>query len=88
MLSDGLAKIFDRTKHSQYTQELRSHLPFDGGMPKETMISYLEHAGFTDVCFRDLMYIREMQKPQQPWYRRFAPSKSYYILAATKRTDT
>jgi hypothetical protein len=49
------------------------------------MVSYLEHAGFTDLCFRDLMYIRDMQKPQQPWYRRFAPGKTYYILAAKKQ---
>jgi hypothetical protein len=26
-----------------------------------------------------------MQKPFQPWYRKFAPSKSYYILVAVKQ---
>lgn len=84
MVSDGLAKIFDRTNHSHYDKKLRSQLPYDGGVPHETMVSYLERAGFTDLCFRDLMYIRDMQKPQQPWYRRFAPGKTYYILAAKK----
>jgi ubiquinone/menaquinone biosynthesis C-methylase UbiE len=85
MVSDGLAKIFDRTNHSHYDKKLRSQLPYDGGVPHETMVSYLERAGFTDLCFRDLMYIRDMQKPQQPWYRRFAPGKTYYILAAKKQ---
>lgn len=85
LLSDGLAKIFDRTNHSHYDKNLRSHLPYDGGMPKEIMMSCLDDAGFGGASFRDLMYIREMQKPQQPWYRRFAPSKTYYILAAKKQ---
>jgi hypothetical protein len=62
-----------------------SQLPYDGGVPKETMVSDLEHAGFTGICFRDLMYIREMQKRQQPWYQRFASGKTYYILAARKQ---
>jgi ubiquinone/menaquinone biosynthesis C-methylase UbiE len=84
-ISDGLALIIDRSHCSHYDKNLRSHLPHDGGVPKETMISYLERAGFIGTAFRDLMYIREMQKPQQPWYRRFAPSKSYYILSATKQ---
>jgi ubiquinone/menaquinone biosynthesis C-methylase UbiE len=87
-LSDGLAGIFDHTNHGHYDKKLRSQLPYDGGVPKETMISYLEHAGFTSIEFRDLMYIREMQKPQQPWFRRFAPGKTYYILAATKQNRT
>lgn len=85
MVSDGLARIFDRTNHSHYDKKLRSHLPYDGGVPHETMVSCLERAGFVDLCFRDLMYIREMQKPLQPWYRRFAPGKTYYILTATKK---
>lgn len=85
VFSDGLAKIFDRTHRSHYDTNLRSQLPYDGGVPQETMVSYLENAGFTGITIRDLMYIREMQKPQQSWYRRFAPSKTYYILAATKR---
>lgn len=88
MLSDGLARIFDHSHHSQYDKELRSQLPYDGGMPKETMISYLGRTGFGGIEFRDLMYIREMQKSQQPWYRRFAPGKTYYILTATKRVES
>lgn len=85
ILSDGLAKIFGHTHGGHYDKKLRSQLPYDGGVPKETMVSDLEDAGFTGICFRDLMYIREMQKPQQPWYLRFAPAKTYYILAATKQ---
>jgi ubiquinone/menaquinone biosynthesis C-methylase UbiE len=84
ILSDGLAKIFGHTHGGHYDEKLRSQLPYDGGVPKETMVSDLEHAGFTGICYRDLMYIQKMQKPQQPWYRRFAPGKTYYILAATK----
>jgi ubiquinone/menaquinone biosynthesis C-methylase UbiE len=84
-LSDGLARIFDRTHGHHYDTNLRSQLPYDGGVPHETMVPCLENAGFTGISIRDLMYIREMQKPEQPWYRRFAPGKTYYILTATKK---
>ncbi len=85
-LSDGLASIFGHTHGGHYDKKLRSQFPCDGGVPKETMVSDLEHAGFTGISYRDLMYIQEMQIPQQPWYRRFAPGKTYYLLAAKKRT--
>ena len=85
IVSDGLSRIFGHTHGGHYDKKLRDQLPYDGGVPKETMVADLEHAGFTGICFRDLMYIREMQKPQQPWYQRFAPAKTYYILAATKQ---
>lgn len=84
-LSDGLAKIFGHTHGGHYDKSLRCQLPYDGGVPRETMESDLEQAGFTAPCFRDLMYIRDLQKPLQPWYLRFAPSKTYYLIAATKR---
>jgi Methylase involved in ubiquinone/menaquinone biosynthesis len=84
ILSDGLTRIFGHTHGGHYDKKLRSQLPYDGGVPKETMVSDLEHAGFTRIWVRDLRYIREMQKAQQPWYQRFAPAKTYYILAATK----
>ncbi len=83
-VSDGLAKLFGHTHGGHYDEELRSQLPYDGGVPEETMISDLKDAGFTGICCRDLMYIQEMQKSQQPWFRRFAPGKTYYILAARK----
>jgi len=85
LLSDGLARVFDPSSHSHYSKELRNQLPHDGGIPKETMTSFLERAGFSGIGFRDLMYIREMQKAQQPWYRRFVPQKTYYILTAKKQ---
>ncbi|MFA4861322.1 class I SAM-dependent methyltransferase [Methanoregula sp.] len=83
-LSNGLAKIFGHTHGGHYDKELRSQLPYDGGVPKEAMISGLSHAGFVNISIRDLMYIREIQKSQIPWYQRFAPAKTYYLLAATK----
>jgi ubiquinone/menaquinone biosynthesis C-methylase UbiE len=85
MVSDGLARVFGHTHGGHYDKKLRSQLPYDGGVPKETMISDLEHAGFTGICIRDLMYIREIQKRQQTWYQRFAPARTYYIVAATKQ---
>ncbi len=85
LLSNGLTRIFDPSCHSHYTKELRNELPHDGGIPKETMTSFLERAGFSVEDFQDLMYIREMQKARQPWYRRFAPQKTYYILTAKKQ---
>lgn len=86
ILSGGLARIFGHTHGGHYDQKLRSQLPYDGGVPKETMVSDLERAGFTGIRFRDLMYIRDIQKLQQPWYQRFAPSRTYYIVAATKQS--
>jgi ubiquinone/menaquinone biosynthesis C-methylase UbiE len=85
LLSNGLAKISGHTHGGHYDEKLRSQLPYDGGVPEETLVSDLELAGFTDICCRDLMYIQEMQKSEQPWYRRFAQGKTYYILSATKQ---
>ncbi len=84
VVSDGLARIFGHSHGGHYDTKLREQLPYDGGVPEETMISDLEHAGFTGICVRDLMYIRDLQKPHQPWYQRFAPARTYYLLAATK----
>jgi ubiquinone/menaquinone biosynthesis C-methylase UbiE len=86
MLSDGLARIFGDTHGGHYDTRIWSQLPYGGGVPEETMRSDLVHAEFTNICYYDLMYIREMQKPHQPWYRRFAPGKTYYLIAATKQT--
>ena len=86
ILSDGLARIFGHRHGGHYDPELRSQLPYDGGVPEETIISELEHAGFTGIRVRDLMYIREIQKRRQPWYERFAPARTYYIVAAMKQS--
>ena len=85
MLSDGLARIFGYTHGGRYDTQIWSQLPYGGGVPEETMRSVLEHAGFTNIWCHDLMYIREMQEPGQPWFRRFASGKTYYLLAATKQ---
>jgi ubiquinone/menaquinone biosynthesis C-methylase UbiE len=66
MVSDGLAKIFGHTHGGHYNKKLRSQLPYDGGVPHETLVFDLEKAGFTGICLRDLMYIRELQKMHQP----------------------
>jgi ubiquinone/menaquinone biosynthesis C-methylase UbiE len=84
LLSNGLAKISGHSHGGRYDEKLRGQLPYDGGVPEETMVSDLEHAGFTGICCRDLMYIQEIQNSQQPWYRRFAQGRTYYILSATK----
>jgi len=83
-VSDGLSRIFGHHHGGHYDENLWSELPFGGGVPKETMADTLEHAGFTGISFRDLMYIREIQKRGQPWYQRFAPAETYYIAAAKK----
>ncbi len=85
IVSDSMTRIFGRTHGGHYDKKLRRQLPYDGGVPKETMVSDLKRAGFSGICVRDLMFIREMQKSQQPWYQRFAPARTYYILAATKQ---
>lgn len=84
ILSDGMARISGHSHGGHYDKKLRDQLPYDGGVPEETMISDLKNAGFTSICYQDLMYIQKMQKPEQPWYRRFAPGKTYYILTAIK----
>ncbi|MEI7856880.1 MAG: class I SAM-dependent methyltransferase [Methanomicrobiales archaeon] len=84
-MSDGLARLLGHTHGGHYNEEIRSQLPYDGGVAEETMVSYLEHAGFTGVTVRDLMYIREIQKCGQSWYQRFAPARTYYLVAATKQ---
>ncbi len=86
-IGDGLTRLFERddAHHRSYDKNLRSLLPHDGGMPRKTVLAYLERAGFSQMNFRDLMYIREMQKQQLAWYRKIAPTKSYYILVATKQ---
>lgn len=86
-MSNVLTRIFEPedTHHKSYDRALREQLPHDGGVPKETMLSYLDRAGFARMQFRDLMYIREIQKPELPWYRRLSPGKSYYILVGKKQ---
>ncbi len=88
-LGNGLTRLMERgdTHHRSYDSDLRSQLPHDGGVPKEAALAYLRDAGFSGMKFQDLMYIRDMQRQRQAWYRRIAPSKSYYLLTG-KRTTT
>jgi ubiquinone/menaquinone biosynthesis C-methylase UbiE len=85
IVSDGLSRIFGHAHGGHYDKKLRSQLPYDGGVPEETMVSDLEHAGFTGICLRDLMYIHEIQKHEHPWYQGFAPARTYYLVTATKQ---
>jgi hypothetical protein len=82
-----MTRIFepDTTSRKSYDRALRSRLPHDGGVPKETMLAYLGRAGFFNMQSGDLMYILELQKPQIPWYRRLTSARSYYLIAATKK---
>jgi len=87
-LSNGIAKILDRTRHNNLDKKFQSQLPFNGrngGIPKEKLGSFLERAGFSGISFQNITYIREMQKFQQPWYRRFVPTQCYYIISATRQ---
>jgi len=85
-LSEYLTSVFESTNsHSHgYDKALRNALPHDGGVSQEAMQMYLDNAGFSDVSFRDLMYIRSLQRKQMPWYRKITTGKSYYILQAKK----
>jgi len=86
-LGDFLTRVFEPedTHHKSYGRTLRNQLPHDGGVPRDRAQTYLEQAGFSGMYFRDLMYIRELQKPQLAWYRRLSPGKSYYLLTGTKQ---
>jgi ubiquinone/menaquinone biosynthesis C-methylase UbiE len=88
-VSDGLTRIIERdnTHHRSYDKKLRGHLPHDGGVSKEVVQGYLESAGFSGGRFRDLMYIRLLQRDQLPWYRKITSGKSYYLLTASKRPE-
>jgi ubiquinone/menaquinone biosynthesis C-methylase UbiE len=85
-ISSGMARIFEpeSTHPASYSEGVRTRLPLGGGVSEETMQAFLQQAGFLDMQFRDLMYIRELQKLQLPWYRRFAQGKSYYLVTSTK----
>jgi len=86
-ISSGMTRIFEpeKTHPASYDTTLRSRLPHEGGVPMETMLAYLKHAGFSNLQSRDLMYIRELQKSQISWYRRLAQGRSYYLIASTKQ---
>jgi ubiquinone/menaquinone biosynthesis C-methylase UbiE len=85
-ISSGMARIFEpeHTHPASYSEGVRTRLPLGGGVSEETIQAYLQQAGFLDMQFRDLMYIRELQKLQLPWYRKLAQGKSYYIVASKK----
>jgi len=85
-ISSAMTRIFDPGNASgkSYDRSLRNQLPHDGGVPQETMMAWLERAGFFNMQFRDLMYIHELQKLHLPWYKRFAAGRSYYIIVSIK----
>jgi ubiquinone/menaquinone biosynthesis C-methylase UbiE len=85
-ISSGMARIFEpeNTHPASYGQDLRNRLPLGGGVPEETMLAYLGQAGFQNIQFRNLMYIRELQKSRLPWYRNLAQGKSYYVVTSRK----
>lgn len=85
-LSDGLSRLFEgnNAHRRSYDDHLRDHLTYDGGVPEEVVHTYLERSGFSDITFQDLMYIRELQKSDTPWYRRLVQTRSYYLLAGRK----
>jgi ubiquinone/menaquinone biosynthesis C-methylase UbiE len=83
-LSNGLSKISGDTHGGHYDNNLRAQLPYGGGVPGEALVTEVEQAGFTGISCRDIMHIRDMQKLQQPWYRRFAQGRTYYLLTAIK----
>lgn len=85
-VSEGLTSIFERSNSHRrgYDKNLRHFLPHDGGVSPEVMHEYLEGSGYKDATFRDLLYIRMLQRERMPWYRKITPGKSYYILQAKK----
>lgn len=85
MLSDVFAKIFGNTHDGYYDKKLRSQLPYDWGVPSEALVSEFEFTGFTDIRFRDLMFIQMIQNQKQPWFRRFSPGNTYYLGVAIKK---
>nr|WP_319540616.1 class I SAM-dependent methyltransferase [uncultured Methanospirillum sp.] len=85
-LSEFLTSVFESNNSHRrgYDKNLRKALPHDGGVSQEAMRKYLDKTGFTDVTFRDLMYIRALQRERMPWYRKITAGKSYYIIHAKK----
>ncbi len=74
----------EKTHGKSYDKTVRSQLPYEGGVPKETIFTCLERTGFFKIHYSDLMYIREIQKQQMPWYKRFVKGKSYYLVHSKK----
>ena len=86
-VSSGMARIFepDNTHHRSYGPDIRSRLPYGGGVPEEITLKYLEEAGFVHIQTRDLMYIRGLYRPELPWYKKLNQGRSYYIIASMKK---
>jgi ubiquinone/menaquinone biosynthesis C-methylase UbiE len=85
-ISSCMSRIFEpeHTHPESYDRAIRSRLPHNGGVPEETLLAFLKNAGFSSIQFRDLMYIRELQKSQLAWYKKLAQGRSYYICASIK----
>jgi hypothetical protein len=85
-ISSGMTRIFEpgNTHHRSYDQTMRCMLPYGGGVPEEKTLAYLGRAGFVHLHSRDLMYIRDLYKPDLPWYKRLVQGRSYYIIASKK----
>jgi len=85
-VSEGLTRFFERneTHRHGYDKNLRKSLPHDGGVSQEKMQQYLKESGYNNASFRDLMYIRALQRERMAWYRKITTGKSYYILQAKK----
>ncbi len=83
-ISSGMTRIFEQknTHRRSYDRALRSRLPYEGGVPLESMLALLERAGFLPLHVGDLLYIRDLHRSQLPWYRRLAQGKTYYLVAS------
>ncbi|MDD1729622.1 MAG: methyltransferase domain-containing protein [Methanospirillum sp.] len=85
-MSSGVARIFEphNTHQRSYDPTIRASLPYAGGVPEEITLNLLKDTGFVHLDTRNLMYIRELQKTDLPWYKRLAQGKSYYIIISVK----
>ncbi len=85
--SSGMTRVFEQenTHRRSYDRTLRSRLPYEGGVPLESMLALLERAGFSPKHLGDLRYIRDLQKARLPWYKRLAQGKTYYIIVSMKK---
>jgi ubiquinone/menaquinone biosynthesis C-methylase UbiE len=86
-ISQNLGRIFDPKKNEtlDYSLQLQSTLPHLGGVSEEKAKIYFTKAGLDNLFVENLIHIRRNQHFRVPWYQKFKPMGTYYLISGTKR---
>lgn len=86
-ISQKLGQIFDpeKTEILDYSLQLQSTLPHLSGVSEEKAKTYFTEAGLDNLFVENLIHIRINQHLRVPWYQKFKPMGTYYLISGTKR---